>query len=227
MNQPRPDLPCEARTEVLPLVPVTRRNRSGLAVDKISPLPAPAPDADLGVATNGTRNATCGAMLDPTATAPAANRGIIEAANHGFGGGEAAKNTSPGLTRRPVTAGPYSAASARGRCGVIAEQVAKSHHLQSVRARVDDALTGCPGCRKNTAVGRRQIEPRARARSGAIRAITCPGRHRVPAGSVNIGFLQRLGTSSSMPAAGIGIVRGKDFFISAVSGEPRFWRSGR
>src|SRR6266699_1571313 len=95
-----------------------------------------------------------------------------------------AKNKSPGFTARLSTASPLtSVASARG--SIVASSLNRSRSLivfQSGRRGECYALLGSPRCRKNKAVGRRQIEARldSQQRRDAGNHLGA-GRHRVPA----------------------------------------------
>src|SRR6266851_1028334 len=113
-----------------------------------------------------------------------------------------AKNRSPGFTTRLSTASPLtSTAAARG--AIVASSLKRSRSFmislvrqapESTRPYSLHGLLGCLRCRKNKAVGRRQIEARldAQKRRDAGDHIAA-GRHRVPArGDETVGFLQRL-----------------------------------
>src|SRR6202047_841619 len=107
-----------------------------------------------------------------------------------------AKNRAPGFTMRLSAGQPEpTAASAGG--SIVASSLNRSRSLMifQSRRRVILRLLGCLRCRKNKAVGRRQIEARldAQKRRNAGDHIAA-GRHRVPAGGDETeSFLQRLG----------------------------------
>src|SRR3954470_16942229 len=98
-----------------------------------------------------------------------------------------AKNRSPGFTARLSTLRPVTSRAAA--CGsTTASSLKRSRSFivfQSGRRavwRVTYALLGCPRCRKNKAVGRRQVEARldAQQRPDAGDDLAA-GRHRVEA----------------------------------------------
>src|ERR1700736_3195564 len=106
-----------------------------------------------------------------------------------------AKNRSPGFTMRLSAATPDTTAASAGG-SIVASSLNRSRSLMifQSRRRVILRLLGCLRCRKNKAVGRRQIEARldAQKRRNAGDHIAA-GRHRVPARSDETkGFLQRL-----------------------------------
>src|SRR6202022_1080429 len=107
-----------------------------------------------------------------------------------------AKNRSPGFTMRLSAATPdTTAASAGGSIVASSLNRARSLMIFQSRRRVILRLLGCLRCRKNKAVGRRQIEARldAQKRRNTGDHIAA-GRHRIPARcDETVGFLQRLG----------------------------------
>src|SRR5689334_9675879 len=147
---------------------------------------------------NGTRRPPDGAWSPATATAPACiaesmkrKPSVLLPAS--------AKNRSPGFTARLSTLRPFT--STASACGSIAASSLKRSRSFIVfqsgtrsEARVIYALLGCPRCRKNKAVGRRQIEARldAQQRPDADDDFAA-GRHRVPTRRDEaMGFRQRL-----------------------------------
>src|SRR6266550_7266488 len=107
-----------------------------------------------------------------------------------------AKNKSPGFTARLSTASPLiKAASACG--SIVASSLNRSRSLivfQSGRRGECYALLGSPRCRKNKAVGRRQIEARLDSQQWCNAGNDlAAGRYRVPPRSNKaFGFGQRL-----------------------------------
>src|SRR6266446_781640 len=188
----------KAATEVLPLVPVTAAIVAGCRGKNRAAASANA-RRGFGVTTKGTRASPCGAWSPAIATAPAAIAASIKREPSVLLPASA-KNRSPGLTARLSTARPFT--STASACGPIAASSLKRSRsfifFQSGPAQLgapdDYALLGCPRCRKNKAVGRRQIETRldAQQRSDAGNHLAA-GRHRVPArGDEALGFRQRL-----------------------------------
>src|SRR6516165_405719 len=195
-----------AATEVLPLVPVTAAIVAGCRAYNFAAASASA-RRGFFVETNGTDNAVGGARSPATATAPLAIAASMKRAPSVLLPASA-KNSSPGLTMRLSTArppiaiasacGPIVASSSKRSRSFILFQSDRRTSLcaDSADSKVNGAygLLRCPGCRKNEAVGRRQIEsrfdPQKRRNAGNHVAA---GRHRVPAGSnETVSFLQRL-----------------------------------
>src|SRR5256885_12560155 len=128
-----------------------------------------------------------------------------------------AKNRSPGLTARLSTARPVT--STASPCGsILASSPKRSRSLillvrtaalpgayRDSKFAVPSGLLGCSRCRKNEAVGRRQVETRLDPQEGRNASNNvAPGRHRVPArGDKALGFRQRFRLVQHDQPAGI------------------------
>src|SRR5262245_18964586 len=191
----------KAATDVLPLVPVTAAMVCGCRGKNLAAASASARRGFL-VTTNGTR-APSGRWSLATATAPAAMAASMKREPSVLLPASA-KNRSPGFTTRLSTASPLTS-TASPEASIVASVPKRSRSrilFQSAAAGSFETHTGnssglliCPGCRKNEAVGRRQVEagfdPQKRRNPGNNLAA---GGHRVPAGSnVAMGFRQGFG----------------------------------
>ena len=158
----------KAATEVLPLVPVTAAMVARLARIEFRRGQRQRAARIGDVTTNGDGRQSAGGACSPaTATAPAAIAASMKRAPSVLLPASA-KNRSPGLTARlsDGKAGDLDRLPPRG--SIVAsslKQVAKSHvMLRSPAAAVEPSRVTpywrCPRCRKNKAVGRRQVEAR-------------------------------------------------------------------
>src|SRR3954454_3249920 len=200
----------KAATEVLPLVPVTAAMVAGWRGKNFAAASASARRGFVS-RTNGTPRSSRGGCSPATATAPEAIAWSMNRAPSVFAPASA-KKRSPGFTARLSAARPVTTMSP-ARASIATSSLNSSRSLMVIQiSRRRKPLLRRLRCRKNKAVGRRQVEARLDSEERRDpRDHLAAGGNRVPAGGDEaVGFRQRLGLVQHHQQLELGIVGGQD-----------------